>query len=305
MYDTGVRIKEQQHDRDDGTVKFLLELEDGNLIEVSVFEPLPGYPSDLWHVCLSSQVGCALRCGHCATGLRVGYIRDLLVDEILDELRIVWPIVGTRKVQIGFMGMGDAGLVAKNVFGAIGRFDSEFANNSIQTVDVSTIGFVGFVDQYAGVKFGNKFRVGLHFSLMHPDEKERKKLIVSAPTSPREMVMAGAKWAMGQGLRVDFNMVMFKGYNDSAGVAMRLVELFNDSREIYPKGLGPVITIATYNKIEGISWQGLNRTEADNFANKLALIIKEKGMSEWLGVKRFDSAGVKAGAGCGELVGGR
>src|SRR4051812_30224980 len=67
----------------DGTTKFLLRLEDGQLVE-SVF--IPDTPADTF--CLSTQVGCAMRCGFCLTG-KMGIIRNLTAGEIAGQVRVL------------------------------------------------------------------------------------------------------------------------------------------------------------------------------------------------------------------------
>src|SRR5258708_1448698 len=67
----------------DGTTKFLLRLEDGQLIE-SVF--IPDTPANTF--CLSTQVGCAMKCGFCLTG-KMGIIRNLTAGEIAGQVRVL------------------------------------------------------------------------------------------------------------------------------------------------------------------------------------------------------------------------
>jgi 23S rRNA (adenine2503-C2)-methyltransferase len=66
----------------DGTTKFLLQLADGNLIE-SVF--IPDTPSQTF--CLSTQVGCAMKCAFCLTA-RMGIVRNLTAGEIVGQVRV-------------------------------------------------------------------------------------------------------------------------------------------------------------------------------------------------------------------------
>ena len=66
----------------DGSYKFLFELDDGRKIE-SVLMPDP--VRNYWTLCVSSQVGCAVDCKFCVTGLN-GFFRQLRVDEIVDQI---------------------------------------------------------------------------------------------------------------------------------------------------------------------------------------------------------------------------
>ncbi len=87
----------------DGTTKYLLELEDGALIE-SVF--IPDTPSQTF--CISSQVGCAMRCGFCLTG-KMGIIRNLTAGEIVGQARVLAKDLGLldQTFNIVMMGMGE------------------------------------------------------------------------------------------------------------------------------------------------------------------------------------------------------
>ena len=87
----------------DGTAKFLLRLEDGHLIE-SVF--IPDTPSNTF--CLSTQVGCAMRCGFCLTG-KMGIIRNLTAGEIVGQVRVLTRELGMlqSRFNIVLMGMGE------------------------------------------------------------------------------------------------------------------------------------------------------------------------------------------------------
>src|SRR5215216_1332180 len=73
---------------EDGTVKFLLELEDGRRIE-SVF--IPDTPNQTF--CLSTQVGCAMKCGFCLTGT-MGLARHLTAGEIAGQVRVLAAELG-------------------------------------------------------------------------------------------------------------------------------------------------------------------------------------------------------------------
>src|SRR5437667_2023160 len=88
---------------EDGTVKFLLELEDGRRIE-SVF--IPDTPSQTF--CISTQVGCAMKCGFCLTG-KMGLMRNLTAGEIAGQVRVLAKDLGllASKFNIVLMGMGE------------------------------------------------------------------------------------------------------------------------------------------------------------------------------------------------------
>src|ERR1051326_2734168 len=87
----------------DGTTKFVLRLEDGQLIE-SVF--IPDTPANTF--CLSTQVGCAMKCGFCLTG-KMGIIRNLTAGEIVGQVRVLARELDMLQARfnIVLMGMGE------------------------------------------------------------------------------------------------------------------------------------------------------------------------------------------------------
>src|SRR5262245_19292304 len=87
----------------DGTSKLLLRLQDGQLIE-SVF--IPDTPANTF--CVSTQVGCAMRCGFCLTG-KMGIVRNLSAGEIVGQVRVLARELDLLRARfnIVLMGMGE------------------------------------------------------------------------------------------------------------------------------------------------------------------------------------------------------
>ena len=105
----------------DTTRKFLFRLEDGNLIESVLIPASPalyGERSDRRTICVSTQVGCAYGCKFCASGLE-GFSRNLLPNEIVDQLMAVERESGEKIDNIVFMGMGEPLANLSNVLRAI------------------------------------------------------------------------------------------------------------------------------------------------------------------------------------------
>ena len=97
----------------DGTIKYLLKLSDGQIIETV------GIPThDRLTVCVSSQVGCPMACDFCATG-KGGFFRNLETHEIVDQVLTVQEDFQRRVSHIVFMGMGEPLLNTQNAIAAI------------------------------------------------------------------------------------------------------------------------------------------------------------------------------------------
>ncbi|MDZ4385187.1 MAG: radical SAM protein, partial [Candidatus Moranbacteria bacterium] len=91
--------------KDGQSMKALLKLSDGNLIEAVLIAPKP----DVWSVCISCQVGCAIGCKFCATG-KMGLKRNLTAEEITDQV-LFWiqylKNINQKISTVVFMGMGE------------------------------------------------------------------------------------------------------------------------------------------------------------------------------------------------------
>src|SRR5687767_15955893 len=128
----------------DGTIKFLLGLEDQRRIE-SVF--IPDTPSQTF--CISTQVGCAMKCGFCLTG-KMGLIRHLSAAEIAGQVRVLAHALDLddQSFNIVLMGMGeplhnyDATMKALRILS-----DEEGLGVTQRRVTLSTVGLVPMLDK--------------------------------------------------------------------------------------------------------------------------------------------------------------
>ncbi len=217
------RSRSVSHDR--MTSKLLLRAGDGQLVEtVSIYEPqsAAGSGARARHtVCVSSQVGCAMGCVFCASGLQ-GLARNLSAGEMLDQVAIVQRELGPL-TNLVFMGMGEplanypalrrtlAVLCSRDGFGF-----------SARRITVSTVGLVSGIERLAS----ERLPVGLAVSLHAADDRLRRRLV---PTSWRwtvsEIVAAAAAYARITGRTATFEYVLLEGINDSASDAERLAVL--------------------------------------------------------------------------------
>lgn len=85
----------------DGTIKYLFQMNDGELIESVLMKYGHGYS-----ICISTQVGCKMNCSFCATGMS-GFSRDLLPSEMLSQIQEIQRDEHIRISNIVLMGMGE------------------------------------------------------------------------------------------------------------------------------------------------------------------------------------------------------
>ena len=211
------------------TTKLLLEAPDGHLVEaVSIQEPLPTDPRRVRRarhtVCISSQVGCAMGCIFCASGI-AGVARNLTAGEMLDQVAIVQREFGPL-TNLVFMGMGEP--LAN--YPALRRSLAELCSRdgfgfSARRITVSTVGLVSGIERLAR----DGLPVGLAVSLHAADDRLRRRLV---PTSGRwpvaEIVAAATAYARVTGRTVTFEYVLLEGINDAVADAERLARLLRN-----------------------------------------------------------------------------
>ncbi len=117
----------------DGTTKLLLLLEDNQTIE-SVIIPY----EDRVSICVSTQVGCAVRCVFCATGI-TGFVRNLTAGEIVDEVLTCQKETVRRISHVVYMGMGEPLLNYDNVIKSVRILNKE-VGISMRHITISTVG---------------------------------------------------------------------------------------------------------------------------------------------------------------------
>ena len=159
--------------QEDKVAKALLTLKDGLQIETVLLKP-----QDTWSVCVSSQVGCPLRCVFCSTG-KMGFKRDLTQEEITDQVLMWYQYVrkeklGERISSVVFMGMGEPLLNYLNVVKAardLSRPDQ--LNIGARHISVSTSGIADKLHQLAV----DLPQANLAVSLHNADNAERSKIM--------------------------------------------------------------------------------------------------------------------------------
>ncbi len=262
----------------DGTEKFLWKLEDEEKIE-SVLIP----DKDRLTLCISSQVGCPLKCKFCLTG-KIGFRRNLFSWEILDQFIQVSKLLereDKKITNIVFMGMGEPLLNFDNVVEALWRF-KKMLNFSPRRITISTSGIIPAIKKmpYKAPP------VKLAISLNATDDRTRSYLMPINEKYPlNELIKTLREYPLKQGFRITFEYVMFKNINTSEEDAFRLSQLL--------KGIPSKINLIPFNP-----WEGSNLERPDE-----EVIIKFQNI---LISKRFSvfirkSKGKDILAACGQL----
>ena len=210
----------------DGTRKWLIKLDDGNLVE-TVYIP----ENNRGTLCVSSQVGCTLNCKFCHTGTQK-LVKNLSTEEIVSQLMIArdqlkdWPANENRKISnIVFMGMGEPLYNYDSVKQAVEIFsDQEGIKLSTKRITLSTSGIVPQI-----LEWGKEVDTVLAISLHATNDKLRDEIVPINKKYPlEELIQACRDYPRSRNSRrITFEYVMLKGVNDSLDDAKALVDLID------------------------------------------------------------------------------
>lgn len=259
----------------DGTVKYLLKLTDGQIIEAV------GIPSTKrLTVCVSSQVGCPMACDFCATG-KGGFTRNLHTHEIVDQVLTVQGDFGQRVSHIVFMGMGEPLLNTDNVIAAI-RCLNQDVGISQRSMTLSTVGIPGRIRRLAAAQLQVTLAISLHAS----NQTQRQRLIPSANTYPLTDLLAECRdYVKLTGRRVTFEYILLAGLNDQPQNALELAQ--------HLRGFQSHVNLIPYNPIDEADYQRPSETSIRDFVAQLE--------SRHIAVSVRYSRGLEENAACGQL----
>jgi 23S rRNA (adenine2503-C2)-methyltransferase len=246
----------QRTEARDGTVKFLLGLADGQLIETV------GIPTaKRLTVCVSSQVGCPMACDFCATG-KMGYRRNLELHEILDQVLTVQEDFGRRVSHVVFMGMGEPLLNRDTVVQAIRSLNQDIGIGQ-RHITLSTVG----VPRQIAWLAQQDLQVTLAVSLHAPNQDLRQQLIPSAAHYPLDALIQDCRdYMLRTGRRVSFEYTLLSGVNDLPIHARQLAQLLQQASR---SGVQLHVNLIPYNPISEADYQRPHPTRVKAFVRQL------------------------------------
>lgn len=250
-----LKIRSEQHSKDDRTRKILLELADGRLIEsVLMLYPPQRESSARATVCVSSQAGCALGCTFCATG-QMGFDRHLSAGEIIlqvlyfaRQLRASgWSAIGLpgsksidHITNIVLMGMGEPLHNYDNVLKALRILNSpDGFNLGARHMTVSTVGLVPAIRKISQ----EPLQINLAISLHAPTNELRSQTMPVNRRYPiEELIAACQDYIAATGRQVTFEYVLLSGVNDTPAHAQELAKLLAPLKQFAHVNCIPVNT---------------------------------------------------------------
>ena len=199
------------------TVKWLWALPDGHQVETVLM-----HYADRSTACVSSQAGCAMGCGFCATG-QAGFDRQLSVGEIVEQVVRAARRArddGRRLSNVVFMGMGEPLANYEPTWAAVERMHADLGL-SARHITVSTVGIVPGIRRLATEALPVNLAVSLHAA----DDALRDELVPINRRYPLSTLMdACAGYLQAKGRRLSFEWALIDGVNDRDHDARLLVE---------------------------------------------------------------------------------
>ncbi|MGI6082692.1 MAG: 23S rRNA (adenine(2503)-C(2))-methyltransferase RlmN [Limnochordia bacterium] len=261
----------------DGTSKSLLQLADGQHIEAVVIEE-----GTRLTACLSSQVGCAVGCSFCATGLS-GFSRHLSAAEIVGQLLVLRAQRAEGLTNVVMMGMGEPLANYTNVMKAIRIMNQpEGPAMGSRRFTISTAGVIPGIERL----MNEDLQVNLAVSLHAPDDRLRDQLVPLNKTYPiASLIAACREYAVLTGRRVTFEYVLLRDVNDSPDHAQALGRLL--------RGFLCHVNLIPVNTVDGLAY----RQPAPGVTEEFARVVASHGVR--VSIRKEKGADIDAA--CGQL----
>lgn len=245
-------IRRRQQSQD-GTVKYLLQMGDGNCIETVLMRYSYGNT-----VCVSTQVGCAMGCRFCAS-TQAGRLRDLTAGEIAAEVYTAQRDSGERVSHVVLMGIGEP----------LHNFDSvmdfleiiscpEGLNIGMRNLSLSTCGLVPQIEALAK----KHLQLTLSVSLHAPNNAMRSGMMPVNDAYPLEqLIPACRRYQEETGRRISFEYSLVRGVNDAPETARELARLI--------RGMGAHVNLIPINPVDGSPYSATDDANVRRFQKQL------------------------------------
>lgn len=266
------------------TVKYLWSLADGSRIETVLML----YP-DRVTVCVSSQAGCAMACGFCATG-QAGFTRQLSVGEIVEQVVIAARdarAMGRRLANVVYMGMGEPMANLPAVWESVERLHGAIGL-SARHITLSTVGIVPGIRALSEKHLPVNLAVSLHAA----NDELRDELVPINKRYPLDNLMeACSAYLEAKGRRLSFEWALIAGVNDRSSDARELAALCRRFR------LPAHVNLIPLNPTPGYPTVGTSPTQVAKFHRTLV----DLGVNATVRRNR----GTDIDAACGQLAAGQ
>lgn len=263
----------------DGTHKLLLEWPDGHRIECVLIRE-----GSRRTACISTQVGCAMGCVFCASGLD-GVARNLTSGEILEQLLRLDRLLDSKErlSNIVVMGMGEPLANLDALLPALDRARSQAGLGiSPRRITISTVGLPRGIDRLVELRLGYHLAVSLHA----PTDELRTRLVPVNRAIGLEAILAAAdRYFDATHRRLTFEYVLLGGINDQPEHAHQLVRLL--------AGRVALLNVIPYNPVAGLGYQ----TPSQRAQRAFLEVLRRAGINVQVRSRKGD----QIDAACGQL----
>lgn len=249
-------IVKRQVSKNDGTVKYLMRMTDGECVE-SVFMKYEHGNT----VCVSCQAGCRMGCRFCASTLR-GRVRNLTASEILGQIAVIGRDTGERVGGVVMMGIGEPLDNYDNTVKFLRLVSAgEGLNIGLRHISVSTCGLVPGIDRLADEGLPVTLSISLHAA---DDERRSALMPVNNAYCIDELMAACRRYFDKTGRRVSFEYTLISGENDSEADARRLAQLLKSKMKVTCH-----VNLIMLNKVDETGFATPDRAAAKRFCETL------------------------------------
>jgi len=238
------------------TIKFLCELDHGARVETVLM-----HYRDRSTVCVSTQAGCAMACGFCATG-QAGFERNLTVGEIVEQVvrsiqRARSGDTPRRVSNIVFMGMGEPMANYDHMWRAIERLHGDIGI-SARHITVSTVGIIPGIRRLAAETLPVNLAVSLHAA---NDELRNELVPINKRYPLADLAAACADYLEVKNRRLSFEWALIDGVNDRDADAKELAH--------YARSLRAHVNLIPLNPTPGYPTNGTSPARVRGFRDRL------------------------------------
>jgi 23S rRNA (adenine2503-C2)-methyltransferase len=274
----GTEIVRHQLSRD-RTEKLLLRLDDGEHLECVLMRE-----TGRATVCISTQVGCAMGCVFCASGL-LGVKRNLTTGEILEQVLRLDRLLaaGERITNVVVMGMGEPLANLRNLLPALATLNEKGGLGlGARRITVSTVGLPEKMAELAATGIPYHLAVSLHA----PNDELRTRIVpVNRNTGIAEILRAADAYFDRTGRRVTYEYVLLSGINDAGDHARELAQLL--------RGRNAHVNVIPMNAVAPLVIHGSSAPQTEDFVRALT----ERGINATVRKRK----GADIDAACGQL----
>ena len=237
----------------DGTTKFLFRCQDEKYVESVLI------PNDDGRLtaCISSQVGCAMKCAFCATG-NLGFTRNLTTREICFQVANMQKQASERIDNIVVMGQGEPFLNYENTLAAIKRINHDDAFRiAARKITVSSCGIIKGIEKFSD----EKEQFGLAISL-HSANEETRNFLMPKSESLEALKKSLINYQTKTNRRITFEFMLLDKINDSRDEC--------DCLKKFCEGLFCHVNLLKFNEVENCKFHSSDKERFNFFERELA-----------------------------------